>query len=362
MAARYPHIDSDDDGVGDDYQSDSGHESDTVDLSDDSELQGDESVGELATEIESLAIKGNTSSNPEENTVATTWAVHRNSHPELDKYKILWAKEQLELKEKLSTDDSPEVLSWKEGTNKFKRLKFVGGVDISFIKGDEVNACAMLVILEYPSLNLLHKESAMVKLTLPYIPGFLAFREVPFLRERLDVVRKTKPDIIPQIILVDGNGILHPRGFGLASHLGVISDIPTIGVAKKLFSVDGLYKDDKHSANIRSLKLAGDSFPLVGSSGKTWGVALKGQTKVINPIYLSVGHKISLSTAEDLVFRCSRSRIPEPVRQADLRSREFIRKLVKNQSIAKPKEKDKDLFKDYTCKPGTMAKKENLKV
>ena len=167
----------------------------------------------------------------------------------------------------------------------------------------------------------------MVELTLPYIPGFLAFREAPFLKDRLDLVRKNRPHLIPQVIMVDGNGILHTRGFGLASHLGVMSDIPTIGVAKKLFSVDGLHKDSQHMADIKSLKRPGDSFPLIGLSGKTWGVALKGANRVVNPIYVSAGHKISLSTAEELVFNCSRSRIPEPVRQADLRSRDYLRKL-----------------------------------
>ena len=179
----------------------------------------------------------------------------------------------------------------------------------------------------------------MVELTLPYIPGFLAFREVPFLKDRLDLVRKTKPNLIPQVILVDGNGILHTRGFGLASHLGVMSDIPTIGVAKTLFSVDGLYKNSQHLADIKSLKRAGDSFPLIGLSGKTWGVALKGASKVVNPVYVSAGHKISLSTAEELVFSCSRSRIPEPVRQADLRSRDHLRKLQQGKQASKSGEK-----------------------
>ncbi|KAI6649555.1 Endonuclease V-like isoform X2 [Oopsacas minuta] len=175
-----------------------------------------------------------------------------------------------------------------------------------------------------------YKETAMVELTLPYIPGFLAFREVPFLNDRLNLVIKNHPELIPEVILVDGNGILHTRGFGLASQLGVMSDIPTIGVAKTLFSVDGLYKDRKHMDSIAALRKAGDSFPLIGHSGKTWGMALLGQDNVVNPVYVSVGHKICLETAKELVFACSRSRIPEPVRQADLRSREFIRKLLRS--------------------------------
>ena len=156
MAARYPHLDSDDDEVG--YKSPSDSETDPDQEPEDSTIQEDKTaVSELVQELSALGIQGNSSSAPEENQVATHWAVHKNSHPELDRYKALWAKEQLDLKQKLSVEDSPEVLAWKEGTDNFRNLRLVGGVDISFIKGDAVNACAMLVILEYPSLKLLHQ-------------------------------------------------------------------------------------------------------------------------------------------------------------------------------------------------------------
>lgn len=181
----------------------------------------------------------------------------------------------------------------------------------------------------------------MVELTLPYIPSFLAFREAPFLKERVDELKRTKPEILPQVILVDGNGILHTRGFGLASHFGVISDIPTIGVAKKLFSVDGLSKNSHHLMLIQTLKKAGDTFPLIGHSGKTWGLAMRGHDFSHNPIYVSCGHKLSLKTAQTVVYQCCRSRIPEPIRQADLRSREVIRKLYGPKGSPKKKRNQK---------------------
>ena len=156
MASRYPHLDSEDEDVG--HKSSSGSETDPEQEEGDRTAQEDKSaVSELAQELSALGIQGNSSNAPEENQVAASWAVHRNSHPELDKYKALWAEEQLELKQRLSVEDSPEVLAWIGGTNNFRNLKLVGGVDISFIKGDAVNACAILVILEYPSLKLLHQ-------------------------------------------------------------------------------------------------------------------------------------------------------------------------------------------------------------
>ena len=121
-------------------------------------------------------------------------------------------------------------------------LRYIGGVDISKGAIDEDMACAGLVILEYPSLKQVCHKFKMVRYNKPYIPGFLAFREVDFL---IDIINELKNDqhnkkYLPQVILVDGNGILHHRGFGLASHLGVLLDITTIGVGKELCVMDGL--------------------------------------------------------------------------------------------------------------------------
>ena len=130
--------------------------------------------------------------------------------------------------------------------------------------------------------------------------------------------------------MVDGNGIFHTRQFGCASHLGVQFDIPTIGVAKKYFCVDGLTKDAIKVACDGNLNSAGDVVHLVGNSGKTWGAALKSTSTSQNPIYISIGHRISLKTAIEIVkLTISKSRIPEPIRQADLRGRQKLRQIYK---------------------------------
>ena len=108
--------------------------------------------------------------------------------------------------------DCEEVLGWSEGTDSFAGLHHVGGVDISFDKETPNHACAMLCVLSFPSLEVVHVSSALVEMTEPYIPGFLAFREVGFLLELLECVREKCPHLAPQVIMVDGNGVLHPRG------------------------------------------------------------------------------------------------------------------------------------------------------
>ena len=200
-----------------------------------------------------------------------------------------WEIEQNKLKEKLVTDDDNWI------TNN-EQLKYIGGVDISFIKGDPINACAAYVILSYPDLKKVYEDYKMVKLTQPYIAGFLAFREVNFLVDLINKAKESKPELTPQIILVDGNGILHHRGFGLASHLGVLINIPTIGIGKNLLYIDGLNKKTVRDEFRKTCKKGGDYLELIGDSGKIWGAAYMSNSKTLNPIYISIGHKVSLYT------------------------------------------------------------------
>ncbi|NXP24406.1 ENDOV Endonuclease, partial [Scytalopus superciliaris] len=232
-------------------------------------------------------------------------------------------REQARLRARLVQRDTE---GWQSEPS-FAGLRRVGGVDLSYIKGDESSACASLVVLSYPALQVLYEDCRMVALTAPYVAGFLAFREVPSLVEAVQRLQQEEPQLSPQVLLVDGNGLLHPRGFGVACHLGVLTDLPCIGVAKNLLHVDGLARDELHREQIRSLQRAGDTFPLTGTSGTVLGmVSWGGHNNSSRPLYVSVGHRVSLDTAVRLVRSCCRYRIPEPIRQADIRSREYIRK------------------------------------
>uniref|UniRef100_A0A8C7PDP5 Endonuclease V n=1 Tax=Oncorhynchus mykiss TaxID=8022 RepID=A0A8C7PDP5_ONCMY len=156
----------------------------------------------------------------------------------------------------------------------------------------------------------------MVTLTAPYISGFLAFRETPYLLEALQRLETTQPSLLPQV------------RFGLACHLGVLSGLPCIGVAKNLLQVQGVEKNEKHQSQIASLQKGGESFPLTSDSGKVLGKvrltrtftashtnALRSSDSSTKPVYVSVGHKISLDTALRLTHSCCRYRVPEPIRQ-----------------------------------------------
>ncbi|XP_066472912.1 endonuclease V [Tiliqua scincoides] len=243
-----------------------------------------------------------------------------------------WERDQAQLKTEVIEQDTEE---WQKSSS-FAGLGRVGGVDLSYIKGDDTRACASLVVLSYPDLEVLYEDCCMVSVGAPYVAGFLAFREVPFLVKAVQRLEEREPGLRPQVLLVDGNGILHHRGFGIACQLGVLTGLPCIGVAKNLLQVDGLANDELHKEQIRDLQSGGDTFPLSSTSGRILGMALRSGAKSTKPVYISVGHKMSLQSAVRLVHSCCRYRVPEPIRQADIRSREYIRKHVEAASAALP--------------------------
>ncbi|NXV04508.1 ENDOV Endonuclease, partial [Cettia cetti] len=221
-------------------------------------------------------------------------------------------REQTRLKASVVEEDTEE---WQKDPH-FTGLERVGGVDLSYIKGDESRACASLVVLSFPALEVLYQDCRMVAVTAPYVAGFLAFREVPVLVEAVQRLQQEEPQLQPQVLLVDGNGLLHPRGFGTACHLGVLTDLPCIGVAKNLLHVDGVVRDELHREQVRSLQRPGETFPLTGASGKVLAmVSCHFHNNSSRPLYVSVGHRVSLGTAVRLVRACCRFRIPEPIRQ-----------------------------------------------
>ena len=121
--------------------------------------------------------------------------------------------------------------------------------------------------------------------------------------------------------MIDGFGILHHREFGSASHLGLIENIPTIGIAKTLLMIDGM--DEKKIRDKFKLEChkKGDYIELIGDSGKNYGVAFKSGDNVEKPIYISIGHKISLKSAIEFVNKTCFFRIPEPIRNSDIKSK-----------------------------------------
>lgn len=181
----------------------------------------------------------------------------------------------------------------------FSPLHTVAGVDVGFEEAWTITRAAV-VVLSYPQLEVREQNIARLPTSFPYVPGLLSFREVPAVLEALEGLRT-----LPDLVICDGQGIAHPRRLGIAAHLGVITGLPTIGAAKKrLFGHHGEVPPEK------------GGWVALRHKQETIGAVLRTRAGV-KPIYVSVGHKVSLSTAIEVVLSCTtRYRLPETTRHA----------------------------------------------
>ena len=183
--------------------------------------------------------------------------------------------------------------------DQFGQLTTVAGVDVGFEASGTITRAAVAV-LNYPSLERIEFKMVRQPTKMPYIPGLLSFREIPAVLEALDNLT-----IKPDMLLCDGQGLAHPRRFGLACHLGVLTNIPAIGVAKTRFV-------GKHAPVGEE---RGSYEPLI-DKGEVIGAVLRTRSRV-KPLYISIGHRVTLPTAIDIVMACApKYRLPETTRQA----------------------------------------------
>lgn len=185
-----------------------------------------------------------------------------------------------------------------ETKDRLGAVELVAGVDVGFEESGAITRAAVAV-LGFPDLEIVDQGIARVPTTFPYIPGLLSFREIPAVITAMEKLAK-----LPDLLLCDGQGIAHPRRFGIACHLGLLTDIPAIGVAKS--RLIGTFSE------LPALK--GSRVPLL-HKGEQIGAVLRSRTGV-SPLYISPGHRICLETAIDYVLACTpKYRLPETTRQ-----------------------------------------------
>ncbi|MCL9783929.1 deoxyribonuclease V [Vibrio sp. S4M6] len=217
----------------------------------------------------------------------------------------------------LSVDEATKLqdtLSQKvDMTNPVNQIDYVAGVDVTYDKRTD-NIVSVAVVLCTKTLEMVEYQSFSGQATFPYIPGLFSFRELPILTKAIDKLK-----ITPDLIICDAQGIAHPRGFGLACHLGLLYDIPTIGCAKNLllgeFNEVGSHKGDAEYIN---------------HNGKVIGAALRTRSNV-KPVYVSIGHKINLDSACQWVMKLTtKYRLPETTRLSDQISRSILNSSLPN--------------------------------
>lgn len=190
--------------------------------------------------------------------------------------------------------------------NTFSRVRTIGGADVSYSDGDHL--LGMILVFSYPDLKLLESSSAYGETSFRYISGLLAFREGPILIKAFQQLR-TRPDVM----IFEGQGIAHPRGFGMASHLGIWLDTPSIGCTKKPLVATEI-----------TVGTSKGEFQPILREGVEVGAIVRTKTNV-KPVFISPGHKIDLSTSVQITLETSRDvRLPEPLRRADIISRQLL--------------------------------------
>ena len=210
----------------------------------------------------------------------------------------------------------------------FSNLKYIGGCDVSFLNdnGDNFNTgYATIVILEFPSLKMVHSKSKFFTTDVPYKSGYLSFREYPILLELLNELQ-LENKIYPQILLVDGCGLFHPRKCGLACTIGILANLPTIGIGKNFLVINDQNLTTNWIKSRSSLLCVGESIKLCGKDNFTYGTATRTSSNSTKPIFISPGNMISVDTATKLVLKTCKYRIPEPIRMADQISRNLCKK------------------------------------
>jgi deoxyribonuclease V len=179
-------------------------------------------------------------------------------------------------------------------------IGLIAGVDAGFTDAG-LTARAAIAVFRYPELELIESAIALDPVRFPYIPGLLSFREIPVVLKALSQIQQQ-----PDLLLCDGQGIAHPRRLGIAAHLGLLTDIPSIGVGKS--RLIGRYQEPGQEKGAYS--------PLL-DDGERIGTVLRSRTGV-RPLFLSPGHLVSHADTIDWVQRClTRFRLPEPIRTAD---------------------------------------------
>jgi deoxyribonuclease V len=187
----------------------------------------------------------------------------------------------------------------------FETPHTVAGIDCSYDTAHNLGF-AVIVLLEWESLQSIASVNAALPVKFPYIPGLLSFREIPVILEALERLPQ-----LPDLLMVDGQGIAHPRRLGIAAHLGVLTDMPAIGVAKSRLT--GRYTEPGPNK--------GDTSPLMDRSERI-GTVLRSKEKT-NPLFISAGHRITQERALEYTLRClTRYRLPEPTRLADKLSKQ----------------------------------------
>lgn len=235
--------------------------------------------------------------------------------------------------EQLKEWDSIQYKLQKQYTEKdsivnISNIDYIGSFYMYINREDETIGSVAFSVFDFKSMKCVYKRSKIISNQIPYITGYLAFREVVHFIELYNDLLKKHPEYSPDVILLNGYGKLHQKQAGCAVHFAHKINIPVIGIGKSLIIFDGLNEHEIRQKFKSSCENVGDYIEIIGDSGINYGAAVKTSKNSTNPLYVTIGSFISLEMAIDIVINCSKHRIPQPIRNSDILAKNTLHKYM----------------------------------
>lgn len=226
-----------------------------------------------------------------------------------------WDKIQIELANMIVEKDTITNLS---------EIMYIGGLYLLDDKSDPSACIASIAIIDFDTRKCVYSYAESFKTDVPYISGYIGFREVPIFEELYEKFMIRKPEYSPDLLIINSYGKLHPHKAGSATQLAISLKLPIIGTGQTILNIDGLSEKVAKSDFKQQCQNVGEYAELVGQSGTVYGAAVKTSTTSSNPVYVTVGSNITLTTAIDIVINCSEFRTPDPIRKAEKKAKDFM--------------------------------------
>ena len=205
-----------------------------------------------------------------------------------------------------------------------EEIDYIGGLFLIEDKNDSSRVICSISIIDFLNGQCVYTYSATYKANIPYLSGYVGFREVPIFADIYETLLIKKPEYSPDVLMINSYGKLHDRCAGCATQLALHLNMPVIGIGLTILKVDGIGERITREQFKKECKNEGDYIELIGESNTIYGAAVRTTKQSIHPIYVTVGSYISLNRAICIVLNCSKFRFPEPVRCAEKRCKDIL--------------------------------------
>lgn len=237
----------------------------------------------------------------------------------MDDLKKEWITKQNTMKDKLEEKDRITNIS---------NIDYIASFHLIRSRDDEELVAVSIILYDFESKKCIYKNFKVTRCKIPYISGFVGFAESELYNELYNEMLNKHPSYVPDVIIINSYGKLHPRCAGSATQLALKLNIPTIGIGKVIIPIDGLYEMETKKYFREKCNSIGDYIELKGKSNIIYGAALKNHGTSNRPLYVSVGNYITLQTAINIIINCSTFITPEPVRIAERFSKDKLKEYL----------------------------------